>query len=138
MNQKKQSEEQPFTTEKNWLEWSVFVISLLLVLGIIGYLGYKSYIQEPSTPELFVETWLEPAKHAPNRYHVVLHNKGGATAEEVTIEFTLVKQGAEPEKAELQLPFAPQQSKREGWVGFSGPAAPTDSLQARVVSYKKP
>lgn len=138
MNQDKQTESTAYQTEKNWLEWTVFGISLLLVLAIIGYLGYKNYTQKPTTPDLYVQTWLEPAKYAHNRYHVVLHNKGGATAEEVLIEFTLIKAGAKPETSELQIPFAPQQSKREGWVGFSGQAEPTDSLQVRVVSYKKP
>jgi uncharacterized protein (TIGR02588 family) len=42
------------------------------------------------------------------------------------------------EKAELQLPFVPTSSKREGWVIFSKDPAKADTVIGRVVSFKKP
>ncbi|MDX5483181.1 MAG: hypothetical protein LPK07_15990 [Hymenobacteraceae bacterium] len=124
--------------EKNWLEWTVFGISLLLVLSIIGYLAYQTYTRKPSTPDLLVQVRPDPSDHAPTRYHVLLQNKGGATAEEVLVELVLMKGGEEVESAELQLPFVPQESKREGWVSFKNDPNQADTITTRVVSYKKP
>ncbi|GAB3200039.1 uncharacterized protein (TIGR02588 family) [Pontibacter aydingkolensis] len=124
--------------KKNWLEWTVFGISLLLVLAILGYLGYQTYTRKPSTPDLIVQSWPDPTNNSPNRYHIQLKNKGGTTAETVIIELALMKGGKEVEKAQLQIDFAPQESKREGWVGFRSNPGEADTLISRVVSYKKP
>ncbi|MDX5438294.1 MAG: hypothetical protein LPK03_13910 [Pontibacter sp.] len=138
IKQDKQNKEVPQSDKKNWLEWTVFAISLLLLLTVFAYLGYQTYMQKPGTPDLLVQSTPDPSKHAPNRYHILLENKGGATAEEVLIELTLMKAGEEVEKAQLQIPFAPQESTREGWVGFSSNPSKADTVITRVVSYKKP
>lgn len=128
----------PQSDHKNWLEWTVFAISLVLLLAIFAYLGYQTYTQKPSTPDLLVQSRPDPSNHAPNRYHILLENKGGTTAEEVLIELALIKAGEEVEKAQLHIPFAPQESTREGWVGFSSNPSKADTVITRVVSYKKP
>ncbi|PKV62845.1 hypothetical protein [Pontibacter ramchanderi] len=124
--------------DKNALEWTVFAISLVLVLAILAYLGYMAYTSKPSTPDLTVEYFHDPAPHAPQRYRVVVENKGGETAEEVQVELTLQRDGEEVEQAELSIAFSPKESKREGWVIFRENIRQTDSLAARVVSYKRP
>lgn len=116
----------------------MFALSLVLVLAILAYLGYQTYTHEASTPDLQVVSWYDPSEHAPNRYHVLLENKGGETAEEVLVELVLMKGGAEVETAELQIPFAPRESKREGWVAFKNKPEHADTVMVSVVSYKRP
>lgn len=135
---KQQQQDGQDKEKKNWLEWIVFAVALVLVLGILGYLGYQTYIQVPSSPDLVVEIEPDPSANAPNRYHVMLYNKGGATAENVIMELALMKNGKEMEKAQLEISFAPEESKREGWVGFTGIPTQADTVVTRVISFKKP
>ncbi|WP_242927224.1 hypothetical protein [Pontibacter vulgaris] len=123
---------------KNLLEWVVFYVSLLLVIVILGYLGYKAFTFVSSPPDLTAVYKHDPSKYAPYRYHVLVKNQGGETAEEVNVELVLEKAGEELEVAELQIPFSPRASEREGWVNFKTDPATADTLTARVISYKKP
>lgn len=125
-------------SDKNALEWSVFAFSLLLVLSILAYLSYKAITHEVSPPDLVLVYTSDPSEHAPYRYHVSIINDGGETAEEVNIELTLEKGGEELEAAELQVPFSPKGSRREGWIIFKTDPAEADTLVARVISYKRP
>jgi uncharacterized protein (TIGR02588 family) len=124
--------------DKNALEWTVFAVSLLLVLSILTYLFYQVYADKPSTPDLVVEHFHDPSDNAPQRYRVVVYNRGGETAEEVLVELVLEKGGEQLESVELSMPFAPRASKREGWLIFREDPDKADTLVARVVSYKKP
>jgi uncharacterized protein (TIGR02588 family) len=124
--------------QKNWLEWLVFSISLLLVLAILSYLVYQAYTHSPSDPDIYAQAKPDPSELAPNRYQVAIYNKGGSTAEEVHIEFTLYRAGEKVEKAELEIAFSPRDSKREGWITFTDSPHAADSVTARIVSYKKP
>lgn len=124
--------------KKNTLEWSVFTISLLSVISLLAFLTYQTITYNPSSPDLVVEYKHDPSQNAPHRYHITIRNKGQETAEEVQIELILEKNGRELEKATMQIPFAPQESKREGWVSFSKDPAKADTLYSRVVSYKRP
>ena len=124
--------------QKNWLEWLVFSVSLLLLLSIFGYLVYQAFNHAPTDPDIYAEATPDPSALAPNRYHVTVYNKGGTTAEDVLVEFVLYKNGEEAEKSELQIVFSPKDSKREGWVTFTSNPRAADSVTARIVSYKKP
>ncbi|MBF8965694.1 hypothetical protein I0P70_20750 [Pontibacter sp. FD36] len=124
--------------DKNALEWTVFGVSLLLVLSILAYLSYQTYIDTPSTPDLVVRYYPDPTDNAPQRYRVEVYNEGGETAEEVQIELTLEKGGEVLESAQLNIAFAPKNSKREGWVNFKEDPMQADTLAARVMSYKRP
>jgi uncharacterized protein (TIGR02588 family) len=123
---------------KNWLEWTVFGLSLILVLSILGYLGYKVYHHTEVPPEIHTQVWPSPSEQMPNRYQVVVENKGGTSAEEVRVAVSIRRGGQELEKAELDVAFVPQESKREGWVVFEHAPAQSDSVVARVVSFEKP
>lgn len=137
-NRKKRQSAAGNGDDKNALEWTVFAVSLLLVLTILAYLVYRVYTEEPSTPDLVVEYFHDPSEHAPQRYRVVVHNKGGETAEEVQVELALHKGEEELETAALQIAFSPKQSKREGWISFKKSTAEADTVIARVMSYKRP
>lgn len=123
---------------KNKLEWIVFAISLLLVAAILGYLSYQVYTEKEETPDILVELMPDPSDHNPYRYLVSVHNRGGQTAETVTIEVAMKMDGQEVEKAELQIAFVPKESTREGWVNFSKSPAQADTVEAHVRSFEKP
>lgn len=116
----------------------MFWVSLLLVIALFAYLGYQAYAYVPSSPEIHVEFWPDPTEHQPNRYHVLVHNKGGDTAESVMVELELKEGGETVEKVELQMMFVPQESRREGWVNFSQKPSDKNNVSARVLSYQKP
>lgn len=124
--------------KKNLLEWTVFTIALFLIGSLLVYLTYQTITYKPSSPDLKVEHIPDPSKNAPYRYHITIRNQGQETAEEVQIEVVMEKDGQELEKAAMQIPFAPQQSKREGWVNFSKDPSKADTIYSRVVSYKRP
>lgn len=127
-----------YKEKKNNLEWTVFGLGLLITLSILGYLIYKSSTFEPGTPQLFIQYFQEPGRYEPNRYHIILHNKGTETAEAIVIEMKLRRDGRELENAELEIDFCPRESVREGWVSFTVPPQQADTILARVASYKKP
>lgn len=124
--------------KKNWLEWLVFGVSLVMLLAILGYLIYQTAKYSYKDPEVYAKGVPDPSEMAPNRYKVTVYNKGGTTAEQVIVEFTLYSQGQEPEVSELTIPFSPKESEREGWVIFRNSPESADSVVARIVSYKKP
>ncbi|MPR35875.1 hypothetical protein [Salmonirosea aquatica] len=130
--------ESGYQNKKNWFEWTVFGVGLGLVMSILGYLVFKTATYTAGPPALFVEYFPEPGKYEPNRYHVILHNKGNETAESVTVELSLQKYGQEPETAELAFDYCPKESTREGWISFSTRPTPTDTVRTRVVSYDRP
>lgn len=133
-----QQENQHPKEKKNALEWAVFGLSLLLLLAIFGYLGYHVHKHQTSPPELQVEYSPAPSPHTPFRYHVVVHNRGGSTAEEAHLEFLMKRDTVVLDKAQLTFSWVPQSSKREGWVIFSKDPAKADTIVAQVLGYKKP
>lgn len=135
---KKKQEDDQYKDKKNWLEWTVFALGLVLTLLILGYLVYKTVIHNPGPPELYVEYFAEPGRYEPHRYRVVLHNEGSETAESVKVEILLEKGGETLETAELDVDYCPKESIREGWVSFNSNPAEADTVKARVVSYEKP
>lgn len=124
--------------QKNWLEWLVFGVSLLLLAGVFGYLLYQVFNYKATDPEVYAEAEYDPSELAPNRYKVTVFNRGGTTAEQVIVDFTLYKTGEPLEESELQIAFSPKESKREGWVIFRNNPLQADSVIARIVSYKRP
>ena len=135
MVKKKQSQN---NSEKNILEQFVFVISSLLVLSVIVYLTILSVNYKLLPPDLSVKFKEEPTVNNKNIYHIWLYNNGGETAENVKIELELFRNNKSVEKSELDIQFSPKKSIREGWITFSGSPTASDSVVARVLSYKKP
>ena|SRR5690554_4650729 len=135
---KNHEKKQQHQDEKNILEWVVFYCSLSLIIGILGYLVYQALHVTPGSPDIAVVYAPHPSPHAPYRYHLTIQNDGHETAEEVSIEMVLQKDGVAWETGTMQLAYVPKESKREGWINFSEDPNEADSIYVRVVSYKKP
>jgi uncharacterized protein (TIGR02588 family) len=128
----------PARVEKNWLEWLVFGVGLALVASTLAFLLYDGATQPDTPPE--VEVTLGEPRPGGRGFlvPVTLFNRGGQTAEGVTVEVVLEGAGApEPERGEFTVAFLPRRSRREGWVVFtSDPRA--GRLKARALGYEKP
>jgi uncharacterized protein (TIGR02588 family) len=123
---------------KNKLEWSVFAISALLLFGLIVYLCYEAFTHKPAPPDLEVKYLKDSSNRNPFAYKIHLQNHGEETAEDVMIEASLIRNDTVIEHSELQIAFSPKRSKREGWINFSTDPAEADSINIKVMSYKKP
>ncbi len=127
--------------QKNWLEWSVFAVGLVLVLAVLAYLTYEGLTMGNDPPSIEVRLGTpEPRAHnfiVP----VTVINHGDETAEGITIEVTLENAGVggavEPVRGELTVAFLPRRATREGWVTFQQDPR-SARLTARVLGYEKP
>ena len=124
--------------EKNWLEWVVFGVGLVLVVSTLAYLVYDGATAAGTPPD--VEVRLGEPRRGGRGFlvPVTVVNRGGETAEGVTVEVVLEGAGSpEPERSEFTVAFLPRGGAREGWVVFrSDPRAGT--LTARAHGYEKP
>lgn len=123
--------------EKNWLEWLVFALGLVLVAGAVGYLVYDGATLGDSPPS--IELVLGTPEQKPHAFivPVTLINHGDETAEGVEVEVTLEQAGAPSERGHFTIAFLPRRARREAWVAFQ-----TDprggQLKPRVLGYEKP
>lgn len=104
--------------EKNWLEWTVFAVSLLILLGFAVSLGYMVLGSGDRPAEIVVE--LSEPRRSPAGFSVPVrvHNRGDRTAEEVRVVVTLDDDRSSEER-ELTFPLLPRRSMREGVVVFA-------------------
>lgn len=124
--------------QKNWLEWTVFALGIVLVAGVLSYLTYDAATCGDGPPIIEVRLGT-PEQNAHNfGVPVRVSNHGDTTAEGVHIEVTLEKGGdAEPEESDIDIPFVPRGATREAWVTFqTDPRAAR--MSARVLGYQKP
>ena len=124
--------------EKNWLEWVVFGVGLLLVVSTLAYLVYDGATAGGAPPDIEVRLG-EPRRGGPGfLVPVTVVNRGGETAGGVTVEVVLEAAGSpEPERGEFTLAFLPRGGTREGWVAFrTDPRA--GRLTARAHGYEQP
>ncbi|HKG13567.1 MAG TPA: hypothetical protein VKB12_09505 [Pyrinomonadaceae bacterium] len=124
--------------EKNWFEWAVFGVGLLLVASTLSYLVYDGATAADTPPDVEVELG-EPRQGGVGfLVPVTVFNRGGETAEGVTVEVVLEAAGSpEPERGEFTVAFLPRGGTREGWVSFrADPRA--GKLSARAHGYEKP
>lgn len=124
--------------EKNWLEWLVFAISLVLVVGTLGYLVYDVATLSDTPPNIEFAI----GKPIPQSNYflvpVTVTNRGDETAEAVQIEVVLESGGKPQESGEMEIAFLPRQSTREGWVTFQTNPQTVDQIRARVLGFEQP
>jgi uncharacterized protein (TIGR02588 family) len=124
--------------EKNWLEWVVFGVGLVLVVTTLSYLIYDGATSTGTPPEIEVRLGDPRPGGGGFLVPVTVVNRGGETAEGVTVEVLLEAAGSpEPERGEFTLAFLPRGGTREGWVAFrTDPRA--GRLTARALGYEQP
>jgi len=121
--------------EKNWLEWCVFGVGLVLVLGTLGFLAYDGAKTGDGPARIEIELGEPEAGGEGFVVPVIVSNRGDSTAGDVQIEVTL--EGGAAERGEFSIAFLPRRSTREGVVTFhTDPRA--GRLRARVLGYEKP
>ena len=104
--------------EKNWLEWSVFAVGLVLVLATLGFLVRESLAGSGGPPEVVARLGAPRASAGAYMVPVEVTNLGGRAAEDVTVTVVLEGDGTQSEEAQLEIAFLPRDSKRNGYVGF--------------------
>lgn len=128
----------PEPVKKNWLEWTVFIISAWLVAGVLGYLIYDGANAPNGPPKIDVTLGEPELQSRTYRVPVTVRNSGGSTAEGVAVDVEL-ESGAETELATLDLDFIPRNGTRRGWVAFrSDPRAAGVLMHAYARSYQEP
>lgn len=123
--------------QKNWLEWVVFAIGLVLVSLTLGYLLYAGATMGDEPPSLEVRLGTPEQRQFNFIVPVTVVNHGDETAEGVRIEVVMQNGGEEKARGELDIAFLPRHGTREGWVTFDQDPR-TTQLKARVLGYQKP
>ena len=130
--------------EKNWVEWIVFAVGLLLVLSALGYLAYEGATMGSDPPSIEVRLGAPEQRTHNFIVPVTVTNHGDETAEGITVEVTLENagsdsggSGAEPVRGELTIAFLPRRATREGFVAFQQDPRGA-RLTARVLGYQTP
>lgn len=122
---------------KNWLEWVVFAIGLVLVAGTLSYLIYAGATTGSEPPSLEVRLGTPQQRTHNFIVPVTVVNHGDKTAGAIKIEVVLESEGQEKARGELDIPFLPRRATREGWVAFEQDPR-TAQLKARVLGYEEP
>ena len=126
------------TPRKNGFEWTIFALGLVLILITLGYLIYAELTRGSDPAQLSVK--LGEAKLSANRFLllVLVTNTGDTTAEDVHIDVRLRTSDGQEERAELEFPHVPRQSRRRGWVTFQTDPAKSMKLEGIVMGYREP
>ncbi len=122
---------------KNWFEWVVFAVGLVLVAAVLSYLVYEGATMGDAPPS--IEVRLGTPEQRPHNFivPVTVINHGDKTASGIKIEVVLESGGQEAARSELDIPFLPRHATREGWVTFEQDPR-TSQLKARVLGYENP
>jgi uncharacterized protein (TIGR02588 family) len=126
------------TPRKNSFEWTIFTLALALILITLGYLIYAELTRGNDPAQLSIK--LGEARRNGSRFllPVLVTNNGDTTAEDVHIAVLLRTAGGQEERAELQFPHVPRQSRRRGWVTFQTEPAKGMQLEGIVTGYREP
>jgi uncharacterized protein (TIGR02588 family) len=122
---------------KNWLEWVIFAVSLLLVLGTAGVLVLESFSLGKKEADPQMQLGPPTAHDGYFAVPVTVVNRGDGTAESVQLEVLLRLPGGETEKGEFQLQYLPRRATRHAWVTFRHDPR-KGKLEPRVLGYQKP
>jgi uncharacterized protein (TIGR02588 family) len=128
-----QQEKLPIRSEKNWVEWTVFGISLVLVASILGYLLFLEFV--PVSKDVTFDITVRPVNQIGTAYHVPIKikNESNRTARDVMVEITSANDLNV--KSEITFDYVPKHSEREGMAVFENDPG---SATVRVSSFNMP
>lgn len=124
--------------KKNWLEWAVFLVSLVLVASTLSYLAYDAATLGDAPPSMVVQLGVPEQQAQHVVVPVAVTNQGDRTAEGVRVEVVLENGSDQPERAEVEIAFLPRGATGEGWVSFQANPREGGQLRARVIGYEQP
>jgi uncharacterized protein (TIGR02588 family) len=124
-------------TGKNWVEWTVFGVSLIIILAALALLVIDARRGDGQGPRVRIEAGLAVPQPPFFRVPVRVYNDGHQSAEEVRIEVTLRSGSREIERGDFTLSFLPRRSHREGSVLFKNDPRGLD-IEARPVGFVQP
>jgi uncharacterized protein (TIGR02588 family) len=123
--------------QKNWLEWVVFGIGLLLITGVFGFLVYDALTLGDAPPTMAIQVGQPEQQGQHVIVPVTVTNQGDQPAEGVVIE--VIYEGAqEQQQAQFEIAFLPRSATGEGWASFQTASAESSQFKARVIGYQKP
>ena len=123
-------------TKKNWLEWSITIISGILVIFTLGFLVYQLIYEEQTPPDISVVLGEVFEKDEAYSVPIKAINEGTETAGNVVIEI-VIEGDPEKEKAQITFAYLPGKSSAQGWVIFTKKPE-RKSLKTHVIGYSTP
>jgi uncharacterized protein (TIGR02588 family) len=123
--------------EKNWLEWTVFGVGLVLVLATLGYLARESLVREDGPPEVIAQLGTPRPSAGGYLVPIEVSNVGNDTAEDVRVPVFLNLPDGAREEAELDVAFLPRGSVRNGWASFRNDPS-RGSLTVGAIAFEVP
>ena len=123
--------------QKNWLEWVVFAIGLLLIAGIFGFLMYDALTLGDAPPTMAIQVGQPEQQGQHVIVPVTVTNHGDQPAEGVVIE-VIYEGEPEQQQAQFEIAFLPRSATGEGWASFQASSAEIGQFKARVIGYQKP
>jgi uncharacterized protein (TIGR02588 family) len=123
--------------QKNWLEWVVFAISLLLITSVFGFLAYDALTLGDAPPAMAIQVGQPEQQGQHVIVPVAVTNQGDQPAEGVVIE-VIYEGEQEPQQAQFEIAFLPRSATGEGWASFQASSAEIGQFKARVIGYQSP
>lgn len=123
---------------KNWFEWLVFGLGVVLLLGLTAFL-VREHLHRPDQPPVVrVEVGRPQDVEGVAAVPITLENTGGETAVAVQVQVMLRESGGRERQGELTVDFLPPGATREGWLNFAGHAGAGAEAEALVAGFQVP
>lgn len=113
-------------------------LAFTITFGFLIYLFYVAAFVSENPPEFSLEFHPKPKPGKEVRFHLLVKNISRQTAEEVSVDVVMIRNGSMADRRTLNFDFIPRNSVREGWVVFNEPLKEGDQLVPQVSGYRKP
>jgi len=123
--------------QKNWLEWLVFMIGLMLIASVFGFLVYDALTLGDAPPAMMVQVGQPDLQGQHIIVPVAVTNQGDQPAEGVIVE-VIYEGEQEDQQAQFEIAFLPRSATGEGWASFQTSSGVIGQFKARVIGYQKP
>lgn len=136
-------------SDRNWqdqqsqgrttVEWITLGISVMIVASLVGLITYL-YVSGGSTPAVIeVKPQFDQIRQVQDQYYlpIEIRNVGGETAEEVTVQISLVSANGQTASVEVTIDFLAGHGRMKATVAFSEDPRQGE-VMVDVVSYLEP